>query len=484
MEQRVLDHLQPQNVFRFFEEICAIPHGSGNTKAISDYCAAFAKVRNLRFRQDEEDNIVIWKDASPGYEGHPTVMIQGHLDMVCAKEVDCPIDMEKEGLRLILTDDGFITADRTTLGGDDGIAVAMALAVLDDNTIPHPPLEVIFTSGEEIGLLGAAALDCSDLMGRILLNIDSEQEGVLTVGCAGGSRCDMERSLETSHGCGVCCSLLLDGFIGGHSGIEIDKGRANTNKLMGDLLNHLMEQFPIQILQLSGGKFDNAITNHTSAVVLIAHDQADAVQSSAKAWWDAARKPYTATDPNGTLSVSIAGEVCGNAVSVEDSRRIAQWICAIPDGVRAMSKEMPTLVETSSNLGIVHLDQGRIRITVSVRSSINRIWKAQLDELAAIAKQFGASFGCRGDYPAWEYKKESSLRPLMTEIYRELYGKEPVVEMTHGGLECGIFSEKLPGMDCVSFGPDLEEVHTPRERMSIASVERTWKYLLEILRRL
>lgn len=484
MEQRVLDCLQPQRVFYYFEELCKIPHGSGNTKAISDYCVAFAREHGLRFRQDNEDNIIIWKDAAPGYENHPTVIIQGHLDMVCAKETDCPIDMEKEGLRLMVTDDGFITADGTTLGGDDGIAVAMALAILDDTSIPHPPVEVVFTSGEEIGLLGAAALDCSDLKGRIFLNIDSEEEGVLTVGCAGGSRCDMEATLETSHGCGVCCNLLLDGFIGGHSGIEINKGRANTNKLMGSLLNHLSEQFPIQILQLSGGKFDNAITNHTSAVILVSHDQADAVQSAANTWWEETRKAYSATDPAGKLTVSLAGEVCGNAVSAADSRRLAQWICAIPNGVQAMSKEMPTLVETSSNLGIVHLEQGRIRITVSVRSSVNHVWNEQLAELENIAKQYGASFGSRGAYPAWEFKKESTLRPLMADIYRELYGKDPVVEMTHGGLECGIFSERLPGLDCVSFGPDLQEVHTPRERMSIASVERTWKYLLEILRRL
>ena len=484
MEQRVLDHLQPQQVFRFFQALCAIPHGSGNTKAISDYCVAFAKERGLQVRQDAEDNVIIWKDASQGYESHPAVILQGHLDMVCAKEKDSPVDMERDGLRLMVTDDGFLTADGTTLGGDDGIAVAMALAVLDDNTIPHPPLEVVFTSGEEIGLLGAAALDCSDLKGRLLLNIDSEQEGVLTVGCAGGSRCDMERPLETGHSCGVCCSLLLSGFAGGHSGIEIDKGRANTNKLMGSLLNRLTEQFPVQILQLSGGKFDNAITNHTSALILAAYDQAEAVQEAANAWWAETRGAYAVTDPAGTLSVSISGEACANAVTPEDSRLVAQWICAIPDGVQAMSREMPNLVETSSNLGILHLEQGQLRITASVRSSVNQVWKNQLIQLEAIAGQYGASFSSRGSYPAWEFKKESTLRPLMAEIYRELYGAEPVVEMTHGGLECGIFSEKLPGMDCVSFGPDLEEVHTPRERMSIASVERTWRYLLEILKRL
>ena len=483
MEQKRLGNLEPKKVFSFFEEMCAIPHGSGNTKAISDYCMAFAERRGLRTRQDDKDNVIIWKAGSAGYENHPAVIVQGHLDMVCAKEKDCPIDMETEGLSLVVQD-GFVSAEGTTLGGDDGIAVAMALAILDDDTIPHPPLEAVFTSDEEIGLLGASALDCSDLQGRMLLNIDSEEEGHLTVGCAGGSRCDMTAQLAGGHGCGAVCTLELSGFAGGHSGIEIDKGRANTNKLMGELLLCLAEEFPVQLMQLSGGKFDNAIPNHTTATLLVDAGSVEAVKARAEKWWQETSVHYAQSDANGTLTAAPGGELCGSALTPEDTRRMAEWITKIPNGVRAMSKDMPELVETSSNLGILKLSGSEFRVTVSVRSSLNHVWKEQMEELHALASQYGAVFYAYGDYPAWEYRKESILRPLMAEVYQELYGKQPSIAMTHGGLECGIFSDKLPGLDCVSFGPDLFAVHTPQERLSIASVERTWRYLLEILRRL
>ena len=483
MEQRKLGNLEPKRVFAFFEEMCAIPHGSGNTKAISDYCMAFAAARGLRARQDERDNVIIWKDGSAGYEDHPAVILQGHLDMVCAKEADCPVDMARDGLSLVV-EDGFVSARGTSLGGDDGIAVAMALAVLDDDTIPHPPLEAVFTSDEEVGLLGASALDCSDLKGRMLLNIDSEEEGLLTVGCAGGSRCDMTAHLPGGHGCGALCRLELSGFLGGHSGIEIDKGRANTNQLMGELILTLSAAFGVQLMQLEGGKFDNAIPNHTTASLLVDAASASAVKERAEGWWQEAKARFAESDAGGTLSVTLGGELCGSALTPEDTRRMAEWVTRIPNGVRAMSKDMPELVETSSNLGILSLTGNDLRITVSVRSSLNHVWREQLRELESLAGQYGADFRAYGDYPAWEYRKESALRPLMAEVYEELYGKKPAIAMTHGGLECGIFSDKLPGLDSVSFGPDLFAVHSPKERLSIASVERTWRYLLEILRRL
>ena len=475
--------LEPQSVLSVFEALCAIPHGSGNTKAISDYCLSFARNHGLKARQDEHNNIIIWKNASPGYENHPSVILQGHLDMVCAKEPDCPIDMAKDGLELEVTEDGWITAKGTTLGGDDGIAVAMALAVLGDDTLAHPPLEAVFTVDEEIGLLGAADLDCSDLKGRLLLNIDSEEEGILTVGCAGGSRCDIALPINRKETKGVLCTVSLEGFTGGHSGIEINKGRANTNQLMGVLLRRLLQEVPLSLTALEGGKFDNAITNHTTAAFLLPDDLADNARQAAEAWW-AETKPAWSADPEGRMVFSAGESASRPALSPEGSGKVLELLEQLPNGVQAMSKDMPDMVETSANIGILHMGDTEFKATVSVRSSVNHVWQQMIQNLDATARSFGASFRSYGSYPAWEYKPDSTLRPLMATLYRELTGHEPRVETTHGGLECGLFSDKLPGLDSVSFGPDLQEVHTPREKMSIASVQRTWTFLLKILERL
>ena len=479
----VLENLNPKIVFSFFEQLCAIPHGSRNTKAISDFCVDFAKSRGLAVRQDEHNNVIIWKKASPGYEDHPGVIIQGHLDMVCAKEPDCPIDMIKEGLQLEVTEDGWVTAKGTTLGGDDGIAVAMALAVLADDAIAHPPLEAVFTVDEEIGLLGASDLDCSDIKGRLLLNIDSEEEGILTVGCAGGSRCNITLPLIRHETEGVLCTVALENFTGGHSGIEINKGRANTNQLMGVLLRHLRKELPLCLTALEGGKFDNAITNHTTAAFLLPADLAEKAREMAEAWWQETAATLVA-DPSGKLVFTVGGAQSAPAISPEDSSRVLALLEVLPNGVQAMSKELPDVVETSANIGILKMQEADFVITVSVRSSVNHVWQKMIQDLEATAKTSDAAFRAYGSYPAWEYKQDSTLRPLVAEIYRELTGKDARIETTHGGLECGLFSDKLPGLDSVSFGPDLQEVHTPREKMSIASVQRTWEFLLKILERL
>ena len=301
MTNRVLADLQPKNVFRFFEEMCAIPHGSGNTKAISDYCVAFAKERGLRYVQDESNNVVIFAPGTPGYEDHGAVIIQGHLDMVANKEPDCTLDMTKDGLDLAVAD-GFVYAKGTTLGGDDGIAVAYALAILDDATIPHPPIEAVFTVDEEVGLLGAAAMDCSMLTGRKLLNIDSEEEGILTVGCAGGGRCDMTLPVTFGHACGLCCKLSLRDFAGGHSGVEINKGRANAIKLAGDVLARLSEQCGVQLQNIHGGMQDNAISREVDLVFFLAPEQKDAARAVIEGWWNEVRAAYAVNDPNGTYT--------------------------------------------------------------------------------------------------------------------------------------------------------------------------------------
>ena len=483
MGHRVLEGIAPERVFHFFEDLTRIPRGSGNTKAVSDYCVAFAKERGLRYVQDGSNNVVIFQDGTAGYEDHPPVILQGHMDMVCAKDPEVAFDFTKEALRLQVVD-GCVTASGTTLGGDDGIAVAYALAVMDDPTIPHPPLEAVFTVDEEVGLLGAAALDCGVLRGKRLLNIDSEAEGILTVSCAGGVRCDLSLPVSAGHGCGACCTLVLSGFSGGHSGADIHLGRGNTNVLMGEILQRLSSKYALQLQSLEGGKQDNAIPAHSRAAFLLpAEEQADA-RADVEAWWAETKAKFAQADPGADLSYSDGGEVCGQAFSVEDSRKIVGLLSAIPSGVQAMSQDIPGLVESSMNLGIVALGADSLSLTVSLRSSVNQAKDRMQEQLETLARQYGAGFSCRGAYPAWEYRKDSALRDTMAETFTALYGKPPAVEAIHAGLECGLFSDKIPGLDCVSFGPDILEIHTPRERLPIDSVRRTWEFLLNVLKKL
>ena len=481
MEQHPLAGLEPACVFRFFEEICAIPHGSRNTKAISDYLVRFAQDRGLRFRQDEWNNVVIFQPGTPGYEDHPPVILQGHMDMVCEKEPDCPIDFEHDGLDL--THDGTdIFARGTTLGGDDGVAVAYALALLDAKDIPHPPLEVIITVDEEIGMPGAAAMDLSDLRGRTMVNLDSEDEGILTVSCAGGATASIDLPLNRRPVYGPCVEILVDGLQGGHSGVEIHKNRANANKVMGELLVRIQEKLPVCIVSLAGGAKDNAIPR-SCRVNLVAmglelsvlQELADELQAETKSQYD---------DPDLTITLREVEALGGMAMSTDDSKKAAALLQAVPNGVQAMSSDIEGLVQTSLNLGIAQVEGERLHLTFSVRSSVNEEKEALLQKLRDIAGEFGGSYSQMGEYPAWEYRKDSPLREQMVEIYREMFGTEPQVVAIHAGLECGLLGDKLPGLDCVSYGPQMQDIHTSREKLNIASTARMWQYLLEILKRL
>ena len=482
-QQRVLRGIAPERVFSFFEDLCRIPHGSGNTKAISDYCADFARKRGLRYVQDESNNIVIFQGGTCGREDHPAVILQGHLDMVCAKEPDVDFNFSRDGLRLKV-EDGCITAEGTSLGGDDGIAVAYALAVLDDPSIPHPPIEAVFTVDEEIGLLGAGALDCSILQGRRMLNLDSEEEGVLTVSCAGGLRCDLSLPLPVGHGCGALSTVVLSGFSGGHSGADIHLGRANAISLLGELLQELTSKYPLQIISLSGGAQDNAIPTESRASFLLPPELREPLRADVQQWWSTVKARFAGTDPSCVLDYREMGDVCAAAYSPQDSGRMAALIAAVPSGVLGMSQDIPGLVESSMNLGILALQGGFLCLGVSLRSGVDSEKARMCNQLAALAQSYGAKISSQGEYPAWEYRKESPLRDIMVETYTGLYGKPPAVEAIHAGLECGVFSGKLPGLDCVSFGPDLPDIHTTRERLPIDSAQRTWSYLLAVLARL
>ena len=478
----VLKGLEPASVFRFFEEICGIPHGSGDTKRISDYCVQFAKERGLEVRQDEFNNVIIREKGTPGYENAAPVMLQGHIDMVCEKEAGCDIDFAKDGLRLRL-ENGIVTADGTTLGGDDGIAAAYMLAILDSDTIPHPPLECVLTVDEEIGMLGAAAMDMSDLRSRIMLNIDSEDEGFLLVSCAGGMTARCLVPVERAAMSATKAEIKVTGCMGGHSGTEINKGRANASMVLGEVLEALRKEAPFRLVSVNGGLKDNAIPREAAAELVFADDAGAAGKIAALS--DDLQKRFADTDPG--IRIEYAHVPAGQSfgpMTEESTERVIRALRSLPNGVQKMSADIEGLVQTSLNLGIMKTEESQVSFAFSVRSSVEEEKQALRKELEKVTASLGGTVEVQGEYPAWEYRKESPLRDLMVEVYTEQYGSAPVVQAIHAGVECGLFSGQLPGLDCVSFGPDMKDIHTPKESMDTESVRRTWEYLLEILRRL
>ena len=472
--------LEPASVFGYFEKICSIPHGSRNTKMISDYLVSFAVEHGIRYIQDELNNVIFFQEGTCGMEDHAPVILQGHMDMVCEKDADCSIDMDNEGLDV--THDGqCVFAKGTTLGGDNGIAVAYALALLADKTIPHPPLEIIITVDEEIGMEGAAGVDLSMLKGRTLVNLDSEDEGIFTVSCAGGARGTIHLPVERRVVYGPCVKLTVDGLQGGHSGVEIHKNRANANKVMGEFLSRVQKLMPICITKLQGGAKDNAIPRSCSVSLVMLGMQAERINDIAAELQTEIRSQYD--EPEAVVYGDNLDALGGNALTSESTAKVIALLNAAPNGVQCWSKDIEGLVQTSLNLGVVNLAE-ELTLTFAVRSSVNQEKRDLLKRLSDLAAFYEGSYTEMGDYPAWEYKKDSVLRDTMVRIFKEMFGKEPEVVAIHAGLECGLLSEKLPGLDCVSIGPDMHDIHTSREKLEIASTRRTWEFLLEILKAL
>lgn len=478
---KILKDLQPAKVFSYFEEITEIPHGSGNVKQISDYIVDFARNHHLRYRQDEMYNVVIWKDGTKGYEDSEPVILQGHIDMVAVKTTDCEKDMEKDGLDLEINGD-WIQAKNTTLGGDDGIAVAYALAVLDSGDIMHPPIEAIFTVDEEIGMLGAAAIDVSDVKGRRLLNIDSEDEGVFTVSCAGGAtvECSIPYKTEMIHA--QVLEIRIDGFTGGHSGVEINKGRANANCVMGRILLNLFQNVGMRIMAVNGGEKDNAIANASEAALAVLPEVVEKAKDIVTNTFLEVKEEYKITDSNAKLTMNVIDDGLIEPLSGPATLATVMLLANMPNGVQRMNPEMTDMVQTSLNLGIVRTHMDAVKLSYSVRSSSESEKNYLIEKLRSMTEIFGGEIKCEGVYPGWEYKADSRLREISVEAYKELYdGKEPIVEGIHAGLECGLFASKLEGLDAVSLGPDMRYVHTTDERLSISSTIRTWKLLVKIL---
>ena len=480
METQKLAGLEPQAVFACFEKLCSIPHGSRNTKAISDYLVSFAAEHGIRCIQDKLNNILLFGEGTCGMENHPPVVLQGHMDMVCEKDPDCKLDMAVDGLDLT-HDDTCVFARGTTLGGDDGIAVAFAMALLTDKSIPHPPLEIIITVDEEIGMLGAAAMDLSEVKGRTMINLDSEDEGIFTVSCAGGATATISLPAPRRAVYGPCIRLSVDGLRGGHSGAEIHKNRANANKVMGEFLSRIQTLMPLCLTSFSGGSKDNAIPRACQATAVAMGLHLERINETAAALQAEIREKYD--EPDVMVQAFDVDALGGNGLSTEDTAKVIALLNSVPNGVQAYSANMPGLVQTSLNLGIAKLGE-QFTATFSVRSSVNQEKQELLSKLRSLAEFHGGSYSQMGEYPAWEYRKDSPLREAMVAAYRKLFDKEPKVLAIHAGLECGLLGQKLPGLDCVSIGPQMHDIHTSREKLEIASTKRTWEFLLEVLKAL
>lgn len=476
---KILSSFEPHEVFRFFEEICSIPHGSGNTQAISNYIVDFALKRNLDYKQDNFGNVIIFKKASEGYENSEPVMLQGHIDMVCVADSGRKKDLASKGLDLAVKED-YIYAENTSLGGDDGIAVAYMLAILDSENIPHPPIEAVFTVDEETGMDGARNIDLSLCKSKRLLNIDSEEEGVLLAGCAGGASFQADIPMTRKNIDGCLFNLHIGGLHGGHSGMEIDKGYSNANILMAEIIYRLCQKTCIYLYDMCGGEKDNAIPQASYASFIMDEKYTDELHKIISEIRDRIKEK-----DSGFSVLSLDKKyISADCFSSDDTVHIAELILKLPCGVIEMSRSVDNLVETSANNGIVFIQDNKAVLRYSVRSSDDSKKNDILNKMSETCMKYNAEISVEGSYPGWKYREDSPLRDTMIEIYRDLYCSEPSVKAIHAGVECGFFAEKISGLDCVSFGPDIIDIHTPKEKLSVSSVCRVWKYILEILRKI
>ena len=483
----VLDKLEPEKVFGFFEEITQIPHGSYNLEGIRDYLISFAKDRNLKYTADDAGNVIIKKTAYKGYENKPGVILQGHMDMVAVCEEGSGIDMKTAPLDLFIEGD-LIGARGTSLGGDDGIAVAMMMAILDSEDIPHPSLEVIITANEETGMEGASGIDMSLISGKRLINIDSEDEGVFTVGCAGGARvkCILPSEInpdadgkDTPEKEYKTLECKISGLLGGHSGQMINMGRGNAGKLMGRILSEGSKVSSNGVLTgIRGGSADNAIMSECTAIISIPAKYTKALISALNVEASRIKNEYSKADPGFEFAVKETEPA--PALNIE-LKKASDFLNKLPYGVIAMSRDIKDLVQTSLNLGILKDEEGQLTAEFSVRSSITKERDELIDMLKSITSDFGGSNEVTGVYPGWKYRPDSPLREKMIKVFTEMYGYAPKVEAIHAGLECGFFISKNEEIDAVSIGPDMQDIHSPSERLSISSTARTYEYLLKVL---
>ena len=482
---RVLEQLQPYEVFKYFEDITQIPRGSGNEKAISDYLVKFAKDLNLEVIQDEANNIIIRKPASKGYENSKGVIIQGHMDMVCEKNKGTEHDFEKDPLKLRIVGDN-IYATGTTLGADNGIAVAYGMAILAGD-YEHPALELLVTTDEEVGMSGAIALDGKNIKGRTLLNVDSEVEGEFLVSCAGGARntitvdVDWTQTPEDK----VAYELRIKGLRGGHSGMEINKERGNSNKLMGRILNEISKEVEFDMALISGGSKNNAIPREAETLIVLDEKEVAKVKEIVSKVEKEIKAELRVQDPNFVVEMEAEEAMPLEIFSKETMRKVIMALQLIPNGVEVMSMDMEGLVQTSTNLGVVTTTNEIVSFDSATRSSVDSQKWAFIDKIKNVADAIGAKLEVSSSYPSWEYNPESEVREIAKKVYKDMIGNEAKLVAIHAGVECGLLSEKVEeGLDMISFGPNMADVHTPDEHVSISSTKNVWEFLIALLKAL
>ncbi|MCR5686934.1 MAG: beta-Ala-His dipeptidase [Lachnospiraceae bacterium] len=475
-----LAELKPKKVFGFFNELTKIPRGSGNEKAVSDYLVEFAGKRGLLAYQDDLNNVTILKPATSGMEDKETVILQAHMDMVCVADKDAKLDPAKDGVDAY-AEDGFVMARGTSLGADDGIGIAMILAVLDSDDISHPMIEAVFTADEEVGLGGAIGYDGSRLKGKRFINIDTEEENHIVIGCAGGCRCELSNKCKNTKTEGNIYEISITGLAGGHSGMEIDKGGANANVLMGRLLALASDNAELGLGTYEGGTKDNAICTAATAAVVVKKKQGKQFEKTVKAFAEQIASEYRKSDPDLAVKCKDKGKGKLEVMSTKDMKRFISLLNVLPNGVAKMS-QIADMVETSSNIGVVSAKPKNFSIVVSVRSCRDATLEWMISRIGMTASAFGTEFATRGRYPAWESDGISDFARSAKELYGRMFDRDIEIITIHAGLECAVFSKKIKGMDAISIGPDLFGVHTSSEKLSIESAAREWEFLLGLLK--
>jgi dipeptidase D len=477
--ENVLQNLNPELVFKYFGEISQIPRGSGDEKAISDYLKNFGESLGLETIQDDALNIIIRKPATKGYENCPGVVLQGHMDMVCEKNKDTEHDFEKDPLKLKVDGD-LISAIGTTLGADNGIAVAMGMAVLVSNDLEHPQIELLVTSDEEAGMSGAMALDGKMVKGEYIINLDSEEEGFLLVSCAGGVTAWSKLNAEYTDISGDKQALLVEikGLLGGHSGMDIIKQRANSNILMGRLLNSLCVNYDLS--RVEGGSKNNAIPRECEAVIVVDKNEVDKAKKCIEEITTTFKNEFSTSDSG--IIIECSETTADRVLTFNCADKVVRMLTLIPNGIQSMSMDIQGLVESSANLGVVRTTDSEVTFECAVRSSVRTLKDSTTNKMALLAESLGGKFNLESDYPAWEYAKGSKLEQICIDTYEKLTGKKPTIMAIHAGLECGLLLDKMPHAQAISLGPNMYEVHTPNEHLSISSTENVWNYLVAILK--